>query len=84
MKIRNRDRIIAAVRLGPMTVQAVAKALMVNEENVRTTMQRLEAKRLVKRVGFAPREGRLGASPYLWAATPPSLAPARPVVGIFL
>lgn len=77
--MKNRDRIIAAVKLGPMTIRAVAKAIMVNEENVRTTMQRLEAKRLVKRVGFAPREGRLGASPYLWVATSPSLAPARPV-----
>lgn len=79
MKLRNRDRIIAAVQLGPMTVQAVAKALMVNEENVRTTMQRLEAKRLVKRVGFQQRHGQMGASPYLWAAVVPSLAPARPV-----
>lgn len=61
-------RIVAALKLEPMTAREVSTSLSVGYDSTRLVMQRLEANGLIRRIGFGQKTSRFGATPYLWRA----------------
>ncbi len=61
-------RICEVLKLKPMTGREIATSLSASDENVRTSLQRLERRGCVRRAGFK-RVKRCGTSAYLWERT---------------
>lgn len=61
------DRVVAAIRMKPMTIRQIGEAVSASDNYLRVAMDRLERAGKVRRKGFA-QKSRTGATPYLWEA----------------
>jgi len=62
------DRIVAALRLRPLTIAELTRMVFSTPCHVRTCLAALAVEGKVKKGSPAPRTGRMGAIPHFWEA----------------